>query len=228
MHLWLLDINRFSAADYAYAERIMSDSEHQRAQKMQRGKENYIASRWLLRKVLAHYTGIAADSITFLRTDKGKPCLPNSNIHFSLSHSGHWALLAVANCELIGVDIEAIKTTRKLSAIAEHYYHPLEVTQLQALVGDVQRDYFYRLWTLKEAFLKATGLGISAGLEKICFALNDDSINAKIALEQAGESADWQFHQWALTAQDYCALAYKAPHALAIDWFDALDSPAFS
>lgn len=206
----------------------MSNSEHERAQKMLRGKENYIASRWLLRKVLANYTGIAADKVTFLRTDKGKPYLPGSNIHFSLSHSGHWALLAVANTGLIGVDIEAIKTTRNLNAIAEHYYHPQEFAHLQALKGDAQRDYFYRLWTLKEAFFKATGIGISAGLDKICFDLNDSSIRAGIARELDNESAHWQFHQWAPTAQNYCALVYKAPHTLAIDWFDALDTPAFS
>lgn len=227
-HLWLLDTHQLTAAHSAEAAQIMSDSEHQRARKMLRGRETYVASRWLMRKVLALYTGSAAAQIDLQRTDKGKPYLAHSNIHFSLSHSGHWAVLAIATSSAIGVDIEATKTTRDLTGIAEHYYHPQEFAQLRALSGARRQDYFYRLWTLKEAFFKATGTGISAGLDKILFKLDKDAIHAEIAAELEAKSTDWQFHQWRLSTEDYCALAYKAPRGLQTKWFDALNAPAFS
>lgn len=227
VHLWLVDINQFTAEHYACAELIMSSAEHERAQKFVRGKNEYVASRWLLRKVLARYTSVAPEAVEFLRTDKGKPYLPKGDIHFSLSHSGHWALLAVAKAELIGVDIEEIKVTRDLLGIAENYYHPQEHAYLQTLDESLQGDAFYRLWTLKEAFLKAIGAGISAGLEKIQFDIAGDNIRAQIAAPLGGDTNEWQFHQWALSAQVYCALAGKSHQPLAVNWFDALATPAF-
>lgn len=227
VHLWLLDINQFTDAHYTQAAQIMNPSEGERAQKFVRGKESYIASRWLLRKVLARYAGVAPEAVEFLRGDKGKPYLPQREIHFSLSHSGHWALLAVSKIELIGVDIEAVSSTRDLTGIAESYYHPQEFAQLQRLTGSAQHDYFYRLWTLKEAFFKATGTGISAGLEKIAFALANDRICAQIATALNEDGNEWQFHQWTLGTQDYAALACKNQQSLSLNWFDALSAPAF-
>lgn len=228
VHLWLLDTDRFTEAHAADAEQIISPGERERAQKFIRGKETYIASRWLLRTTLARYTGVAPAAVAFARTAKGKPFLAHSDIQFNLSHSGHWALLAVTRAELIGVDVEAVRTTRDLSGIAESYYHPQEFAQLQLLAGSERYDYFYRLWTLKEAFLKALGVGISAGLDKAAFELREPGIRVQIADELGGDANDeWQFHQWALSAQDYCALACKAPNNLQVKWFDALAAPAF-
>jgi len=227
VHIHCVDIRQFTVDNYAYAEQIMSGVERERAQKFLRGKESYIASRWLLRTVLARYMGEAPAAVEFSRTDKGKPYLPHSDLHFSLSHSGDWAILAVGKAEFIGVDVEVIHATRDLVGIAESYYHPHEFTQLQTLADTAQIDYFYRLWTLKEAFFKALGTGISAGLEKIAFELADDKISAQIAATLAEHGAEWQFHQWALSTQDYCALTCKSQHQLQVNWFDALSAPAF-
>lgn len=233
VHLWLLDIRQFSALHAAVAELMMSADEQQRAQAFKRGKEDYIASRWLLRSCLARYTGTAPASIGFARTEQGKPFIPNSKIHFSLSHSGHWALLAVANTPLLGVDIEANRRVRDITSIAERYYHPQEYTQLCTLAADLQSDYFYRLWTLKEAFLKAMGTGISAGLDQINFNLSDSPISATInsQLETATSQIEtagrlWQFQQWQLEG-DLIALACKANTAPQAIWCDALATPAF-
>lgn len=227
VHIWHLDINQFTAAHYADAAQVMNADERERAQKFVRGKESYIASRWLLRKVLARYTRVTPEAIEFLRSEKGKPYLAQRDIHFSLSHSGHWALLAVSKIELIGVDIEAVSSTRDLMGIAESYYHPHEFAHLQTLAANMQNDYFYRLWTLKEAFFKAIGTGISAGLEKIAFEFTDDRIHAQIAAELNQDRDEWQFHQWTLGAQNYAALASKSQQPLTPSWFDVLSAPAF-
>ena len=227
IHLWLLDLDQFTDAHQREATKIMSASEHERAQKFMRGKESYIASRWLQRKVLARYLDVAPQELEPLRSDKGKPYLPHSDMHFSLSHSGHWAVLAVGKAELLGVDLESIRSARNLPGIAQHYYHPNEQAQMQSLQGSAQADYFYRLWTLKEAFFKALGTGISAGLEKVAFEWGADTISATID-DQLGCLRDqWQFHQWALSPLDYCALAYRSAQPLAAEWFDALALPAF-
>ena len=76
VHLWLLDINQFTADHYAYAEQIMNSEERERAQKFVRGKNEYIASRWLLRKVLARYTGLAVEQRDVVRLGQELDELP--------------------------------------------------------------------------------------------------------------------------------------------------------
>lgn len=239
IQLWLLDIRQFNAAHYAAAEHIMSAAEQARASRLKRGKQEYLASRWLLRKVLARCTGASAHALEFQRTDKGKPYLAHSDIQFSLSHSGHWALLALGRAELIGVDLEQIKPARNFTGIAEHYYHPAELIQLQALAEHQQADYFYRLWTLKEAFFKATGLGISAGLEKLQLALDKRGISAEPTPELAELIArgaptraretgqwcaqEWHFHQWALAGGEIAALSYRSAAIQQLRWVNALE-----
>lgn len=227
VHIHCVDIRQFTAAHWATAERIMNPAERARAQKFARGKESYIASRWLLRHVLARYTGQAPGAVEFLRTDKGKPYLSQSDIHFSLSHSGAWVVLAASKIELIGIDIEVFRVTRDLCNIAENYYHPREFARLKTLDSTAQVDYFYRLWTLKEAFFKATGTGISAGLEKIEFELADNEISAQLAPELGNCADAWHFYQWTPSALVYCALASKSSKPLTVSWFDALAAPAF-
>lgn len=229
VHIWHLDIRQFTHVQRDFTLQIMDSSELIRADKFKRGKHEYIACRWLLRNVLAFYTGISADKLQFQRSEKGKPYLVQGNIQFSLSHSGHWGVLAVSDGNAVGIDIEAVQSKRNILRIAQHYYAPAELTQLLALPAREQQDYFYRLWTLKEALFKALGSGISAGLDKAAFKLKGGSITVRIdPLLEAG--ADWQFQQWLLAPGAYCALALeteKAGQQLHTKWFDALTSPAF-
>lgn len=223
VHLWLLDIREFSNQLAEEALAIMSSDEREWAQKFIRGKEEYIASRWLLREVLGAYLQQAPESLVFSRTEKGKPYFANRALQFNLSHSGHWALLAVAKEMELGVDIEQIKVSRDLLRIAESYYHPDEFARLQQLSGDAQTHYFYQLWTLKEALLKALGVGISAGLENLNFSL-DDGISVKLSpvLQQQSVTDKWQFHQWQLGDGNYCALAAACTELPITHWFDPL------
>jgi 4'-phosphopantetheinyl transferase len=233
VHIWHLDIRQFTPAQRDIALQIMNDTEHTRADTFKRGKDEYIACRWLLRKVLAFYTGISADKLQFQRSDKGKPYLAQGNIQFSLSHSGHWGVLAVSDGNAVGIDIEVVQSKRNILRIAQHYYAPAELTQLLALPAREQQDYFYRLWTLKEALFKALGSGISAGLDKAAFELKGGSITVRIdPLLEAG--ADWQFQQWSLAPEIYGALALETEKAgqnlypkLHTKWFDALALPPF-
>jgi 4'-phosphopantetheinyl transferase len=223
LQMWLLDMRCFTREHALQATAIMSSDEQERAQKFARGRDEYIASRWLLRTCLARYGAQSAQQLQFQRTDKGKPYLMHGDVHFSLTHSGHWVLLAVGKVAVIGVDIEAAKPARDLIGIATHYYHPQELAHLQTLAGTRQHHYFYRLWTLKEAFFKALGTGISAGLEKAHFSLCEQRIAVALAPELATHSDAWQFHQWALASDDFCALAYQNGQALDISWFNALE-----
>ncbi|HEY8941503.1 MAG TPA: 4'-phosphopantetheinyl transferase superfamily protein [Cellvibrio sp.] len=223
VHLWLLDVRQFSNPLAEQALLLMSDDERERAQKFIRGKEEYIASRWLLRKVLGQYLQQAPASLVFNRSEKGKPYIANNPLKFNLSHSGHWALLALAQEMELGVDIEQVRNSRDLLGIAENYYHPDEYAQLRQRHGDEQLRFFYQLWTLKEALLKAMGVGISAGLENLNFDLqNPISVSLSPVLQAQSVTDKWQFHQWQLPDTSYCALAVAATDSPQTCWFDPL------
>lgn len=230
-HLWLVDLRRFGGEQNHAALTMMSADEHERVQSRAHGQQSYLASRWLLRTTLAPYTGIAPDQLVFARTDKGKPYIEHSDIHFSLSHSGHWVVLAVSSTAPLGVDVEVVRRARNLQHIAQSYFHPAEVEQLTRIGTKDQKAYFYRLWTLKEAFFKAIGTGISAGLGNIQFTLDNPKIeqfiSAVIDPSLANAQLPWQFNQWQLAEEEFVALAYNANAPWQTHWYDALATPAF-
>lgn len=91
---------------------------------------------------------------------KGKPFLLGSSLYFNLSHSGEYVVCALSECE-IGVDIQRQAETDSMR-LANRFYHPHERELLAAIpTEEGRRDFFYRLWTRKEAYGKMTGEGVA-------------------------------------------------------------------
>jgi 4'-phosphopantetheinyl transferase len=120
------------------------------------------AARGLLREVLGRATGREPARVGFRHAEHGKPHLDDGSLHFNISHSGGAALIALARVE-VGVDIE-LPRPRRTDDLARRFFAPMEQERLFALEGESRRDAFFRLWTCKEAFLKATGEGFSRSL----------------------------------------------------------------
>lgn len=223
VHLWLLDVRQFDAGLADQSLLLMSNEERERAKKFIRGREEYIASRWLLRKVVGQYLHQPPASLVFCRRTKGKPYLTDDPLRFNLSHSGYWALLAVALDIEVGVDIEQVRSSRDLFGIAENYYHPDEFARLKQQPASEQTQFFYQLWTLKEALLKGIGVGISAGMENLNFNVAIP-ISVELSPELSAQSIanKWHFHQWQLPDKSYCALAAATAELPQTCWFDPL------
>jgi 4'-phosphopantetheinyl transferase len=235
IHLLLVSTNQLTDAHWAATNQMIHPTERERANKMLRGKEDYLASRWLTRSALSFYTQIPANELTFERTSSGKPFLVGSDYQFNLSHTKNYSLLAVSKHLPLGVDIELISSTRDLLPIAKNYFHADEYQQLVSLDDAEQTKYFYQLWTLKEAFLKVIGAGISAGLDKISFATPDQSFPRSRESQRAiayqmdpslSPETAWQFHQWQLHDVGYLALAYPGINKYKIYFIDPLLVPS--
>ena len=125
-------------------------------------RQQYTASRAMLRALLADYTGRPASSFQLGADDRGKPlCVDGPAV--SISHSGDFVACAVCDVGDIGVDLEFWNRSRDVEAIARRFFSPEESEWLATQPA----DHFYRLWVLKEAWLKATGVGLSGGLDKL-------------------------------------------------------------
>jgi 4'-phosphopantetheinyl transferase len=118
------------------------------------------AARGILREVLGRATGRAPAEIAFRYGAHGKPQIEGPR--FNISHSGGLALIALGQAE-VGVDVE-LPRRRRTDDIARRFFSPGEKERLFALDDEPRYEAFFRLWTCKEAFLKATGEGLSRSL----------------------------------------------------------------
>lgn len=224
-HLWLLDLTQLPEDLIARQQVFLSRAELQRLQTIKQRQAQFIAIRAFVRLCLARYTHSRPQDLVIATQKNGKPYLVNpvSPLVFNLSHSQDMAVFAVGMEHALGVDIESVKRKGSQRDIAERYFHQAEVAQLNKLSGTEQANLFFRLWTLKEAFLKATGEGISGGLDKIAFDLQGEGIKVTFARESNTRVQEWQFFQ-AFINPDYCvALARNSGGATKVYWLQGRD-----
>src|SRR5690606_35000212 len=88
---------------------------------------------------------------------------------FNLSHTRGMAVLAVTRAGEVGVDVESVQRRVELLALSERYFAASEHRRIAQLSGPAQREQFFRVWTLKEAYLKACGLGLRIALDSFAF-----------------------------------------------------------
>lgn len=221
-HLWLLDLSSLNKSTIASLQHLLPTDELTRAQSMRRNPDAAIAIRLFVRLCLAPYYDIAPQALKFEKKEKGKPYVANtsSNVHFNLSHTDDTAILAISQQNPIGVDIEKAERKSDISGIADNFFAEQEVSQIKQQDEGQKKAFFFRLWTLKEAFLKATGDGISIGLEKVVFNLNHDKIQLSLSLELNENALDWQFYQTFLTTTLCVAVAKKQAHPIQPLWFN--------
>ncbi len=117
----------------------------------------------LIRSVLIRKTGLRKDELSLSHDSNQKPLLRGKpSIHFSLSHSGSYAICAV-DCMPVGVDIEKIKDIDL--DVAEICLSTSERAELARRAKSERLHFFYSLWTLKESYAKAVGEGLSLPFE---------------------------------------------------------------
>ncbi|MGR8929944.1 MAG: 4'-phosphopantetheinyl transferase family protein [Gammaproteobacteria bacterium] len=153
-------------------------------------KDRFVAVRGLLRLCLAGYLKVDPASLRFELGEYGKPHLPCGSLHFNLSHSGDQMLIAVADFPEIGIDVEGVNLRSSLDALARRVFSETELNQWRLSTPEEQLVGFYRLWTKKEAFVKAVGRGISLGMERCEFELEKDGKMIAIP-EEYGLASSW-------------------------------------
>ncbi|MDA3903619.1 MAG: 4'-phosphopantetheinyl transferase superfamily protein [Desulfuromusa sp.] len=159
-------------------------------------KKQFIVARARLRQILGHYQKIDPDQIKFQYNQHGKPTLAESHhslLSFNLSHSGDWGVLAIVNKATVGIDIEKIEPGINFFQLADRYFAENEKLHLEAYPAKRQRRGFYRLWTQKEAILKADG----AGFQKILLA------------DEHSKTKKWHLIAFPIAPDYVCSIATK-------------------
>jgi 4'-phosphopantetheinyl transferase len=156
---------------------VLSGTEKDRADRFIHPADRvlFIATRGILRCLLSDATGIAAEQIQFAEGLAGKPYLfGRCGPHFNVSHSGSFALIGLSENGPVGVDIERMHFTGDELSVAQSHFSAAEYRALLGLEQESMLCSFYKIWTCKEAVLKACGAGISEHLKDFSVELTTD------------------------------------------------------
>jgi 4'-phosphopantetheinyl transferase len=154
-------------------------------------KRRFIAARGILRLLLSRYQNTSPEKIEFLYYPRGKPYIADVTLQFNISHSYEMAVYALTKDSAIGVDIE--KTEKQFNdSVAERYLHPDEYAELSGLANGLRAMEFYRIWTRKEALIKAIGDGMHISLSSFSTATKGQPITINIA----GEISLWHLRDF--------------------------------
>lgn len=137
----------------------------------------FAAAREFLRRTLSSYLRIPPADVVFRPGLHGKPELgppqSESGLTFNLSHSEDLVVCAVTRTNPIGVDVERVRPIPELTAMTSRFFAPEERSHLDSLPEDDRLTAFFRIWTLKEAYLKAVGVGLSQDPSTVSVPLRD-------------------------------------------------------
>ena len=191
--IWPLAV---SAARLDTLRALLSPAEQVRAGRIQRETvaREFIASRGVVRELLALECGCAPGDIAFGTAAHGKPYFerPSPPFAFNISHSGGYCALAIGAVARVGVDIEAVRAT--VGDLASSVLAPNEAAQYAALPPAERMRAFFRCWVAKEAYLKATGEGLAGGLKSLELAMTADAAVRPVAIRgDAAALAAWRF-----------------------------------
>lgn len=169
LSVWLVDGRRAGGRALRLAPGLLDGGQLERLAALRHAADRwtYAAGHVALRRLLGARLGLAPQAVRFTRRPcagcggpHGRPEVAGGgDVRFSLSHSGDFALIAIAT-EPVGVDIERVPAAETADSVSE-VLHPYEAAELAALPADLRPAAVTRAWTRKEAYLKGTGAGLS-------------------------------------------------------------------
>lgn len=224
VHLWRVDLDAISDNEPRWQE-VLSPDESTRAARFRfpTDRQRFMSSRAMLRMILACYLSTDPKIVAFSYSNKEKPLLgpacADSEINFNVSHSAGLALLAFARGREIGVDVEQVRRDFDVEAIAQRFFSAQERKQLAALPAEDRFQGFFRCWTRKEAYIKATGKGLSLPLHQFDVSIEVGDRNALLSTRpQANEAAHWSLREVPAGSGYEAAVCVRGHDWLLKDW----------
>ena len=210
VHVFLVRLASF-AADELTANLSAAEKARAAKLKIESRRAQFVITRAVLKQLLANCLDISPRELDFSEGPRGKPTIgrryQQKTIEFNVSHSAAYALIALGLENRLGVDIESIGRRADYQSLSNRFFSARESAAFNKLQEREKRAAFYRVWTRKEAFLKATGQGLACGLPGFSVPLAETP--AQTAVQTAAKTgSDWfiynlirpQDHQTALVA----------------------------
>jgi len=175
----------------------------------------------LLRSSLSHYENLEPQQWSFEKNAYGRPEIWLGNesppLRFNLSHTKGLVTCAITKSAAIGVDVENIKRSSDLLEVAKTSFTAKEIKDLGQLTGREWYQHSFHLWTLKEAFFKAKGKGLSMSLQNISFHFERRGAEKLICFDIATDeelTQNWQFAACCPTVEHCLAIALNTDKSM--------------
>jgi 4'-phosphopantetheinyl transferase len=194
LHVWRASLDtspgRLEAFEASLSADEMARAARRRTPEL---RDRFTAGRGLLRALLGRYLRADPRQLVFRYGLHGKPALSDNAIRFNLSHSHGLSLFAFAADVEVGIDLERIRAEVPHERLARRFFTASESDALRALPADEQCAAFFRLWTRKEAYIKACGRGLSLPMSRFEVSLGDSPALLRVD-EGLDEPARWCLH----------------------------------
>lgn len=198
VYAYYCDTRSINLAQYCALARLLSPDERARADALWRSddRRDYVAAHALLRRAMGISTGQAPEHLVFERDGNGKPFLVHTappvpaSPPFSLSHSHDLVACVISRTCAVGIDVEVVNPAIDVR-LATRYFTADEAAALQRRSAEERPSRFCELWTLKEALLKAAGIGPTTSIDSVSFRVDGGQVS--LTLAPPGMATDWTF-----------------------------------
>jgi 4'-phosphopantetheinyl transferase len=221
--LWHVCPDQLSAERWDDCRHVLPTAEAAEGERFcfEKDRRLFVVSRAMLRIALAGYVGRDPRELIIQRNRYGKPYLAGplaSPLQFNVSHSNGLAVCAVTVDHQTGVDVEDTEHPVAELELARQFFAPSEAVALEGLPALSRRAAFFRYWTLKEAYIKARGMGLSISLQSFAFSFGRaDAPVISFAAPGTDRPADWQFAEFRLGERHQLGLAVRCPSSNPLD-----------
>jgi len=181
---------------------LLSPEELLRAQRLTASsvRRQYIITRASVRALLSHcFPSVSPREWTFERNSWGRPLIANvearGRVSFNIAHTDGMIVIAMSSKGEVGVDVEKTSRSTRSVALADRYFSVAEAAALRALPAALAQQRFLDLWTLKESYIKACGMGLAIALHSFSFGLDDTNVRIQFTPQRQDDPGRWQFWQ---------------------------------
>ncbi len=215
VHVWYARLDLIGDAALAQYQSLLSQNEIARRNRYRFEKDRrlFLVSHALLRLSLSRYVDVAPTRWTFVQNRYGRPEIaePRTDppLRFNLSHTSGMAALAVTLGREIGVDVENRRRNIDAVGVAGRYFSACESAELRSLPPEQRQSRFFDFWTLKEAYIKARGMGLSFPLRDFSMRVERKPVGIEFAAGVDDVAAEWQFEQFHPSEDHKIAVAVR-------------------
>ncbi len=215
--VWWLATDSLGAGDWPELEALLDEAERARAARFhfERDRLSYVAAHALGRRLLSARAGGEPSAWAFTVGPHGKPEVRDApRLRLNLSHTRGLAAAVLAEEHDVGIDVEWLGRPAAGPELAPRFFAPTECDILALAPPERAEETFLAFWTLKEAYIKAIGLGLAQPLDSFAFTLEPLSISFAPGI--ADNPARWHFARFRPTPAHLMALALRhpAPHTV--------------
>lgn len=217
IHLWFTFPDKITKRHLlTHYQQLLNVKEHQRWQQFhfEKHQHQYLITRALIRTTLSRYLIGVPEQWQFSTNPYGKPALyPEQNLFFNLSNTQTLIICALSRQRKIGIDVETLQHKTSTIDIAQRFFSRQEAEDLLNCPKSQQQQRFFQYWTLKEAYIKACGRGLSQALTQFSLSIDEEKKRLTLGFDASLNENPKHWSCWLLqvSSEHYAALCIFNP-----------------